>query len=94
MKTLTGSGRLRNPDDLLDPNFNPNEEPSYREAEPDDEPLPDRPLEVPPPITPLTMFTHLGHQVRNLEERHEAERRRQLDPKAAVVAHALLGGVR
>ena len=26
------------------------------EAEPDDEPLPDQPLEVPPPITPLTMF--------------------------------------
>ena len=56
MKTLTGSGRPRNPDDPLDPNFNPNEEPSYPEAEPDDEPLPDQPLEVPPPITPLTMF--------------------------------------
>jgi hypothetical protein len=36
----------------------------------------------------------LGHQVRSLKERHEAGRRRQLDPKAAVVVHALLGGVR
>ena len=51
MKTLTGSGRPRNPDDPLDPAFNPNEEPSYPEGEPE----PEQPLEVPPPITPPTM---------------------------------------
>ena len=56
MKTLTGSGRPRNPDDPLDPNFNPNEEPSYPEAEPNGVPLPDQPLEVPPPIVPPTLF--------------------------------------
>ena len=55
MKTLAGSGRPRNPDDPLDPDFNPNEEPSYPEPEPDDAPLPDQPLEVPPPITPPTI---------------------------------------
>jgi hypothetical protein len=56
MKTLARSGRPRNPDDPLDPVFNPNEEPSYPEAEPDGVPLPDQPLRGPPAITPLTMF--------------------------------------
>ena len=58
MKTLAGSDRPRNPDDPLDPAFNPNEEPSYPGAEPEGVPLPDQPLRVPPGITPLTMSNH------------------------------------
>ena len=56
MKMLACSGRPQNPDDPLDPAFNPNEEPSYPEAEPEGVPLPDQPFGVPPGMTPLTMF--------------------------------------
>jgi hypothetical protein len=56
MKTLAASGRPPNPDDPLDPTFNPDEEPSYPEAEPENVPLPDQPLYVPPAITPMTMY--------------------------------------
>jgi hypothetical protein len=56
MKILTASARPRNPDDPLDPAFNPDEKPSIPELEPDDAPFPDQPPEVPPASTPLTMF--------------------------------------
>lgn len=56
MKTFTGPGRPLNPDDPLDPTFNPDEEPSYPEADPEDVPMPDQPLYVPPAITPMTMY--------------------------------------
>ncbi len=54
MKTLA-VGRPRNPDDPLDPSFNPDAEPSYPESEPEDDPMPGQPLPGPPGITPITM---------------------------------------
>lgn len=55
MKTPENIGRPPNRDDPLDPSFNPDEEPSYPESEPENVPLPDQPLPGPPAIAPITM---------------------------------------
>ncbi len=56
MKMFAGPGRPLNPDDPLDPTFNPDEEPSYPEADPEEAPMPDQPLYVPPAIAPIKMY--------------------------------------
>lgn len=60
MKTLADFGRPPNPNDPLDPSFNPDEEPAYPESEPEDVPLPDQRLSDPPGITPITMYRALA----------------------------------